>query len=54
MLIDSGASNSVINKILGREKFDKYWYKIPFCITGLGTKEFYDDNIQELIRTRHF
>lgn len=45
ILIDSGASNSVINRSPAFEKFADYIFKKPFSITGLGNTLHKDDNL---------
>lgn len=45
ILIDSGASNSVINCQPAYEKFSDYLYKDSFAVTGLGSTIHADDNL---------
>ena len=45
ILIDSGASNSVINSKKAYQKFRDYLYKNPYSITGLGNTLYKEDNL---------
>lgn len=45
ILIDSGASNSIINPKPAIEKFSKYFYRKQFVVTGLGRQITSDKNI---------
>lgn len=45
ILIDSGATNSIINRKPAIEKFSAYHFRCPFIITGLRTETFSEDNI---------
>lgn len=45
ILIDSGASNSIINPKQAYEKFSQYLYKRPFSVSGLGGTFTAEDNI---------
>ena len=44
-LIDTGASNSVINSKPAYQKCRDYPYKNPFSITGLGNTLYKEDNL---------
>lgn len=45
VLIDSGASNSVINYGPAIQYFSKNYFTKPFCVSGLGSKIFSNDNV---------
>ena len=45
ILIDSGASHSVINYNPAFQKFSDYWFRDPFTVTGLKKTVSSDDNI---------
>lgn len=46
ILIDSGASNSVINPQPAFQKFSQYFYSNPFVVSGLKGKIYNDENIK--------